>query len=277
MKLTYYGTAAAEGWPALYCQCPTCQNARKLKGKDYRTRSQSLVNDDLLLDFPCDTYLHTLNNGLDLSRVTDVLITHPHEDHFYPEDLACRQKWYCPVQPDFMLNVYAGEAAQEVYRRVSEPEYNQSLPEVVTLHTIREFEKLSLKNYTVYPLLADHDKRFTCFIYLIVGADGKTLLYAHDTGYFPEKTWEFLKGFHLDFVSLDCTSGKLEQRTGHMGFSCNVEVKNRLTAEGIAGPETVFVVNHFSHNCKFLSHEEMVETVKPEGFLVSYDGMEVEF
>ena len=30
MKLTYLGTAAAEGLPALFCNCEFCQKAREL-------------------------------------------------------------------------------------------------------------------------------------------------------------------------------------------------------------------------------------------------------
>lgn len=33
MKITYYGTAAGEGWPGVFCQCPLCQSARRLGGK----------------------------------------------------------------------------------------------------------------------------------------------------------------------------------------------------------------------------------------------------
>ena len=64
MKLTYLGTAAAEGFPALFCNCPYCEEARRLGGKNIRTRSQSLINDDLLIDFPADTYHHLLLQGM---------------------------------------------------------------------------------------------------------------------------------------------------------------------------------------------------------------------
>ena len=36
----------------------------------------------------------------------------------------------------------------------------------------------------------------------------KRFLYAHDTGWFLEETWEYLKGKELSLVSLDCTHGK---------------------------------------------------------------------
>ena len=53
MRLTYLGTAAAEGFPAIFCNCEYCNEARRLGGKNIRTRSQALVNDDLLIDFLC--------------------------------------------------------------------------------------------------------------------------------------------------------------------------------------------------------------------------------
>ena len=35
MKIKYYGTAAAEGIPGLFCSCEICENARK-KRRDFR-------------------------------------------------------------------------------------------------------------------------------------------------------------------------------------------------------------------------------------------------
>ena len=69
MKLTYLGTAASEGFPAVFCNCEFCQEARRLKGKNIRTRSQSLVNDDLLIDIPPDTFMHFLQNNIDIMTI----------------------------------------------------------------------------------------------------------------------------------------------------------------------------------------------------------------
>ncbi len=42
---------------------------------------------------------------------------------------------------------------------------------------------------------------------------------ANDTGYFPEDTWEILRGTPIDRVSLDCTLGKDKTlEAGHMGL-----------------------------------------------------------
>ena len=54
MKIKFLGTAAAEGIPALFCDCAVCQNARKVGGKEIKTRSQAIVDDKILIDFPAD-------------------------------------------------------------------------------------------------------------------------------------------------------------------------------------------------------------------------------
>ena len=61
MKLKYLGTAAAEGIPGMFCNCRVCRNALEVRGKEIKTRSQALLDDKLLIDFPPDTYLHILN------------------------------------------------------------------------------------------------------------------------------------------------------------------------------------------------------------------------
>ena len=94
MEFTYLGTAAAEGWPAVFCRCKYCLEAQRLGGKNIRTRSQAIINDDLLIDLPPDTYLHKLAHNLDLTRVKYLLLTHCHMDHFYPQELTVRGSCY---------------------------------------------------------------------------------------------------------------------------------------------------------------------------------------
>ena len=61
MKIKFLGTAAAEGIPALFCDCRVCQNARRVGGKEIKTRSQAIVDDKILIDFPADTYTNLPN------------------------------------------------------------------------------------------------------------------------------------------------------------------------------------------------------------------------
>lgn len=115
-------------------------------------------------------------------------------------------------------------------------------------------------------------------IYLIEG--DKTLLYAHDTGYFLEEVFAYIeeKGLRFDLVTLDCTNVEIPEPDtgGHMALDNIRRVVARLTELGAVDDRTVKVVNHFSHNgCPL--QEELEEKVEDDGFLVAYDGRVVEF
>ena len=132
--------------------------------------------------------------------------------------------------------------------------------------------------YAVTALPSDHDPNAGTRIY-VVAKDGKTLLYAHDTGYLRAETWEYIEKNRLkfDFVSLDCTNACLPLTyIGHMGLDENTEVRRRMLEEGYADENTRFVCNHFSHNATHVVYDDFVPIAAARGFLVSYDGMKIE-
>ena len=65
MKIKYLGTAAYEGVPSLFCGCETCKKSLEAGGKNLRTRSQALIDGQLLIDFPPDTLVHSQTYKLD--------------------------------------------------------------------------------------------------------------------------------------------------------------------------------------------------------------------
>ena len=111
MEIQYLGTAAAEGLPALFCDCETCRRARDIGGKEVRTRTQSLVDGKILLDFPPDTYAHALRHSLRLGQIQHLLVTHSHMDHFFPVELIHRHEHF-GHHAKGMLHVY-GNAGVE--------------------------------------------------------------------------------------------------------------------------------------------------------------------
>lgn len=275
MKLKYFGTSAAEGWPALFCDCEACRRAKVAGGRNIRTRTQALVNDRLLIDFPPDTYLHTMVYGLDLNHIDSVIVTHAHEDHFYPSEFGNRRVDFAYI-PDDVSRVLTVYGSKVVGKHME--------PVIASAKGRLAFEELSpCKTYTiaghsVTPLPANHDPSSGSVIYLI--GDGKTnMLYAHDTGYFEKETWRYLEksGIKLSFVSLDCTGGLGAQyRNGHMGTEACCEVKERMLGMGIMRENAKFCLHHFSHNGKSI-YDDIVGPAAEMGFEVSYDGMEQEF
>jgi phosphoribosyl 1,2-cyclic phosphate phosphodiesterase len=272
MKLHYLGTAAAEGIPGVFCACAACEEARKKRGKNLRTRSQALLDGKILLDFPPDSYIHSLSGALDLPAIRHLLITHSHMDHFFPEELQMRQPVFVASPPE-TLNIYGNRTVEAALEALREREHTAPSN---TFTYARPFEPLNPAGYRVIPLPALHDRNEECLIYALEHR-GKTLLYAHDTGIFPDSTWNYLAtaGLRFDLVSLDCTMMLGRDGTNHMGLPDNIEVRSRLFSLGAADTNTVFVINHFSHNGG-LNHDDLSAAAAKEGFLTAYDGMELE-
>lgn len=281
MKFQYLGTAAAEGWPAVFCNCDACLEAAKRGGKNIRTRAQALINDDLLLDLPPDTYLHKLQQGLDLSAVKHLVITHWHMDHFYPQELTIRGSGYSHKMTSQQLHIYCSQDAKDFFYGGITWEMEKSTEEDLHWHILTPFTPVQADRYIITPLPARHMLERPGshpFFYLIEDGE-KSVLYCHDTGRFYDEVWDFLKsrGKPVDLISFDCTGGPLENgpQSGHMGYPDVFIVRDQLREIGICGDKTRCVVNHFSHNGGML-HEELCEKLMPLGFTVSYDGMKLE-
>lgn len=273
MKIQYLGTAAAEGWPALFCNCEMCKQAARLSGKNIRTRSQAIVDDKILIDFPADTYAHMLQYHIDLPSIHTLLVTHSHIDHWYPEDLMRRSKRFATAI-DETLHIYGNDAVYEELMQVAKRVGDGYKDVRIEYHIVKEFEPFEAEGYKIVPLKASHKPGENCFIYMI-SKDGKSLLYGHDTGYFPEETWDYIMDKQFDLVSLDCTMISIKAGTNHMGILDNIEVAERLRALGCVKEHTQCVINHFSHNGKML-YDELTATAKKYGFIATYDGMSVE-
>lgn len=269
MKITYLGTAAAEGFPAVFCNCKHCIDARKLGGKNIRTRSQAIINEDLLLDLPADTYSHFLNNGIQGDLIENLLVTHSHSDHFYMKELSMRSGAFAKNMRVPTLNVYCG---QGVYNK-----FSKETPVNIAVNKIETFIPVNIGNYRVTSFPANHfygdDARF----YLIEG--NKTVLYAHDTGFFYDEVFDYFQKnkVKLDLISMDCTNIDIpiEDIHPHMGIANINRLVEKLTAMNVIDEKTIKVINHFSHNARPI-HHELEERVKDYGYIVSYDGLTVE-
>ena len=274
MKLKYLGTAAAEGIPGMFCNCRVCQNALAVRGREIKTRSQAIIDGKLLIDFCPDTYMHVINYGLDLRWVHHCIITHSHMDHFLADDFWCRFEGMASDIGDEPLNIYLTNAGYEKAKAILGGGFDCSR---VKFHKIVPFEPFSVEDYRIIPLAANHDAKTDPVIYIIENGD-KTLLYANDTGIFPDSTWEYLKGYErsFDYMSLDCTAMALKGwYNSHMGLDTNKILEDRLREIGLCTDKTVTNVNHFSHN-GLLTHEELVVEAAKYGWGATFDGLDVE-
>lgn len=274
MKLKYLGTAAAEGYPAIFCSCDNCKKAFELGGKNIRSRAQAIIDDKLLIDFPCDTYYHCIANRIDLSKVRNCLITHIHKDHLYPLEFLYLQSAYSHPDPDYKLNIYGSADVEEILQTLP-----QGVWKFLQFTRINPFEPFCIDNYSVTALKAYHGTK-NPYIYSV--SDGaKTVLYGHDTDIFPEETWEYMKksGLHFDLVSLDCTEGAYEDLDyhGHMCLGRNIACRDRMLEEGLIDKKTKTVLSHFSHNGLNSIYSDFAPLAAKADMEVAFDGMEIVF
>ncbi len=276
MQFTYLGTAAAEGWPAVFCRCTFCQEAKRLGGKNIRTRSQALINDDLLIDLPPDTYLHKLAHNLDLSRVKYLLLTHCHMDHFYPQELTVRGSCYSHEMESPHLQIFCAAESYALFERCARWEIDEASRSHLHFHILKPFEAVQAGPYTIVPLPANHMQSGNePFIYHITDAQGTSVFYLHDSGYYSPAVWAYFRAQKkpADLISFDTTCGA-EDTHGHgthMGFPDVVRVRDEMRSIGLVGPHTHCVLNHFSHNGHLL-HAELEALAAPEALEVSFDG-----
>ena len=272
MKLQYLGTAAAEGWPAFFCHCEACKKAAEKGGRNIRSRSQAIVDGELLIDFPPDSYMHFIQHGIDLPNIKHLIITHPHSDHLFPQDLANKAPIYAHFKENTeKLTIYGSEPVGTALK-------NGGVNfDCVEFKFVEPYVAFNAGGYSITPLKANHDAKADPYIYIIKKGQ-KCLLYAHDTGIHMPETWEYLEKTkpHFDMISLDCTMGITKNTAYHMGLECCAEFAERLESIGAIGKDTVKYINHFSHN-GLLIYDDMVEKAAEFDFKVSYDGLEVEF
>jgi phosphoribosyl 1,2-cyclic phosphate phosphodiesterase len=244
-------------------------------GRHIRTRSQALVNDELLIDFPADTYLHYLTHRFPLHKIHHCLITHSHSDHLYPIELEMRINGYAHLTDRTPMVFYSDTDGREKIQAVID-EFKMTDVEVQGIELYRPF---AVGDYTVTALRAAHGKSSSPVVY-IIEKDGKSLFYSNDTSEYPEESFNYLKTLHkpLDLISFDCTEAcSRHTYVGHLTLDRCVALREELVRIGVADGHTRFVLNHFSHNGRNVSYDEFVRIAAEHDFEVSYDGMVIEF
>ena len=275
MRIRYLGTAAAEGFPGVFCNCEYCRRARSDLKKELRTRSQALIGEDLLIDFGPDTYLHALRFGLDLSAVKYLLVTHSHTDHFYAQELVNRGGNFAKQMRELEINIYGNSDVLTVFRDGTSREMSESVGEHIRFVRVAPFEKFTAGEYEILTLPASHTKTEQSLLYCI-SREGKTLLYLNDTGLLKEECYRFLaeNGVRAHFVSLDCTfaDSSKPHSERHMGFEQNEIVRQKLQQNHLVFEDTKYYVTHFSHNSAPFFDRIAAEAEK-RGFFAAYDGL----
>jgi phosphoribosyl 1,2-cyclic phosphate phosphodiesterase len=271
MDLLLLGTAAADGWPAAYCDCPVCEHARRTRGPNLRMRSGALIDDDLKIDHSPDTIVHMQQAGRSLAKVRTILFTHEHPDHLTAQELK-RTVNVAKGQPDHPIALYGNEQVLAKIRGA----WSDVKQFRLELRPLRPFEPISPDaNTTVLPLPATHCEGA---LLLRITRGGKTILQGHDSGLYKPETLDALgDGVPLDVALLDCTHTTRTNVASqhHMDITAMLRMIDELRRRGSVVASTRLIATHFSPHSGAFSHEELVRVLMPHGVEVAFDGMTV--
>lgn len=309
MRLTFLGTAAAEGFPALWCRCERCTTARHHGGRNLRFRSAALVNDDLMLDAGPDLVASAVRLGVDLAPAQALLVTHPHTDHLDPSTFLWRRQGFCST-PLPVLRVYAARSSLAKMMRVDGQDI---APEALRMehHRISAFQSFDIRtggaldpdprfppnvgdlpesaarHYRVWTFAASHaGPEVEALFFAVQQREGPEVtgrtelpafLYATDTGPFRDETWSALdrlvsQGVRFSATAIDSTMGLGKDSTGHMSLRQMEAHQLELERRGLLASGARRLAHHFSHNGT-PPYDELAALLAGRSLLPAYDGL----
>ena len=251
-KLLFLGTCAADFSAKLSGECADRFDA------DARRASCALFDGHFMID--CGP--HCLDSlriaACDPAQITDVFVTHLHDDHFDLQNLAM-----IAAAGDRVLHVWVREDAD--------------LPPIerVVWKKMKLYHRYAFADgYTVTGVDANHDQSFYPQ-WLLLEHDGKKLLYATDGGWFIHAAYCYLQNAKLDCMVLDATCGDYlgDYRMGeHNSIPMIRLMLPSLCSFGVIDADTKVVLTHIAPSLH-QPHDQIQASVEKDHMIVAYDGM----
>lgn len=276
MKLKYLGSGGGGGIPEMFCSCPICMNARIKGGRELRRRSMAILDDELLIDVPCDARDSFLAHEVDPTKIRYILITHAHYDHFIEDNFVSRPQG--AQKMDLYISYGSGESfAKRCAALAQAPTPPNLRPiHVPTVHLKHPFERFTVGEFEITALDSAHGGRVETLNYLIICGE-KALLWLHDSGLLSEAARQWLRGNcpKLSLVSMDCALplGATGFRD-HMNLTACAETADFLRSIGCVDEKTQLILSHLGHNTD-MTHEELVAASAGFGFRPAFDGEQI--
>lgn len=260
MKILFLGTGAAD-WPN--------------PGKsvcDGRRFCSLRLNGNILIDCGPMTLDAIDEFGVDCSKLTDIVISHPHEDHFNmpvieavalrrPEDL-----------PPLRLHVNC----KAVERAIPS---SQHAAERLTVSGFVPGDSFQCDGASFYAMPANHHMEVPGELaaHFAVKTDaGETLFYQLDGSWLPSRTWGMLRGLHhpFDYIIWELTCGvtddwRLFEHSNLAMLKIEAAVFRKY---GVATPATVMFCSHMARTlCP--QHTFFAQQLAAQGYILAKDGM----
>lgn len=285
--MIFLGTGAAELFPNPFCSCNTCKRAREnADPRDIRRRSAVLLDEQNLVDCGPDM-LHACNQfHCDLTKISNIFMTHLHSDHFSYESLEAirRARNTAPHIRIFMashtldcLNRFRNDIEGLGYLTASKN--FAALDTCCDLVPLEPYQTQVLTDMEVTLTLARHAGLFDTEQgsgYLF-SKNGTTTFFSNDTGLLPEETIAYLKTKRIDTLIIDGTFGAMQADAScrHMTIEHLFETFRMLDAQETLAPSSRIIVTHIAHKGELLhaEYEAILKAEYGDRICLAYDGM----
>lgn len=267
MKVLLMGTGGADGIPAFYGDDRVSKYARTYGGKDLRTRSAALINSDLKIDIGPDTLSQVHRLSINPREWSALFVTHSDEDHLCLSEIQYGMFPFVECEK-LEYTIYGNEVVCDMIRH-RYPEWPIDLVE------LKNYETVAYDGYRVTPIKASHKGDEECHNF-VIEREGRRLLYATDTGFYPKEVFEFLAGKEIHAMVVECTDGfHKTPYVGHMDLAQCVELVSRLReSHALIDGAQVFTTHHSAGGGA--THEELSDALRPYGIAPGFDGLSFE-
>lgn len=126
------------------------------------------------------------------------------------------------------------------------------------------------------PLEASHRDNECAAMNYILQRNGRTILYALDTGWFHDHTYELIKKFRYDLVVCEGTFGYGIDSAGHFNLDKLERAIALFREDDLLKDSALFCTSHVAPHFAPI-HDEYAPILEEKGITLAYDGMKVEF
>ncbi len=261
--ILFLGTGAAD-WPHGKYQ----GDSRKLLSGEFRGFSSILVNGKVMVDCGPTVPAALSAFDVDLSGLSDILITHTHRDHFSLQSLELiAGRSNLPGR----LNLWMDEGALTK---------GDPLVGLFNLRSLKPGKTVNISGCSVRPLPANHrvSRSLETPLHFLFSSLERNFLYALDGAWLSTAAWKAIQNLQLEAVIWDGTIGDLpgDYRIFAHNSIPMIRIMNQtLKDNGIYNCSTRIILSHLARTLH-PGHRELAENLKKEGMEPAHDGMVVE-
>lgn len=268
MELLFVGTGAADYASVFTCPCHNCATARRLGGRNVRSFASLLIDRTLLVDCGATVPWRLCEEHADPSQITDLLVTHAHEDHCDPAAVAA------------VAAARRGLPQLRVFGNALSVAALEQAGVRADLRTVKAGQEVAVGSQRALALPAQHGPAQDGALNWLVATPNIRLLYACDTAWPGSQWWELVAASPVHAVVLEATFGPLTPQAhpdclnAHLNWEAALGLVNAMRTRGLLLPDGPAWATHLSQHFTPYHDQYAVQTAE-SSLILAFDGLRV--